>query len=259
MYTYSKKEKFPLKKAMFMVLGIFFLVLSYGIGSAFLEQDGIAKVLGAKANHIMVEGALYVDQQDLREKIGLNYGDPLIGFDASAVRSRVEELPWVSKAEVQRQLPSTVKIKLYEKKPLALWQAENGRYVLDREGEPINKATEMFNYLPLLTGENSSKSAQALFAMIAESPHLNHKITSAEFIGKRRWNLMFENNVLVQLPENVPVSAMKKLKKLNDSKQVMQVGGLVIDLRVEDRIILRLPENVDLSEGWPPQGKKNSV
>ena len=259
MYSIQKKKKFPVKSVVIGALVVFGALVTYGIGKAFLEQDGIAKVLGAKAKHIMVEGALYVDQQALREKIGLNFNDPLIGFKAADVKARVEELPWVSKAEVQRQLPSTVKVKLYEKKPLALWQSDDDRYVIDREGNPINRATDIFNYLPLLTGTSSSENAPKLFAMIAESPHLDNKITSAEFIGERRWNLMFENNVLVQLPEGASVSAMKKLKKLDDSKDVMKVGGIVIDLRIEDRIILRLPENVDLSAGWPPQSQKNSV
>lgn len=254
MMKQSHKKSFPVKKLLLGVLVIFFCVLSYGLGKAFLEQDGIAKVLGAKTKHIMVEGALYVDQQALREKIGLNFGDPLIGFDASKVKTNIETLPWISKAEVQRQLPSTVKVKLYEKKPLALWQGDDANYVLDREGEPIQKAAEKFDYLPLLTGAGAATAAPELFAMIAESPHLDTKITSAEFIGKRRWNLMFENNVLVQLPEEVPVNAMKKLRNLEDSKQVMAVDGLVIDLRIEDRIILKLPDGVDLSEGWPPQG-----
>jgi cell division protein FtsQ len=51
-------------------------------------------------------------------------------------REAFESVPWVRRAVVQRVWPSTLRVRLIEHKPAAIWQdAEGNEQLVDREGE----------------------------------------------------------------------------------------------------------------------------
>ena len=63
--------------------------------------------------------------------LGIREGGPMLAFDPAAPR-RLEQLPWVRTATVERQLPGRVRIALNERVPLALWQLDGALSVIDR-------------------------------------------------------------------------------------------------------------------------------
>jgi len=209
-------------------------------------EEFIAKQIGAKVEQVLVTGVTYTNPAELREALGIKKGDTLVGFKAAEARARIEAIDWVRVAAVERKLPSTIKIQIYEYIPLALVEMNDGEWVIDREGRLIARKDNRLNNLPILRGEGASEQAAPLFSMLGEQPILMNSLKSADYIGTRRWDVTFANNVRVMLPEENPVQALKILIELNNRRNVLSIEGATVDLRLSDRIILRLPENSPL-------------
>ncbi len=68
------------------------------------------------------------------EATGVSPGHPMTEVDGEAVAARVEALPWVERASVQRLWPATVRIRLVERTPVAQAVARDGVVLVDRTG-----------------------------------------------------------------------------------------------------------------------------
>lgn len=206
-------------------------------------EEFIAKQIGATVEQVLVTGVTYTNPSELREALAIKKGDTLVGFKAAEARARIEAIDWVRVASVERKLPSTIKIQIYEYIPLALVEMNDGEWVIDREGRLIARKDNRLGSLPILRGEGASEQAAPLFSMLGEQPILMNSLKSADYIGGRRWDVTFASNVRVMLPEENPVQALKILMELNNRRNVLSIEGCTVDLRLPDRIVLRLPEN----------------
>ena len=59
-------------------------------------------------------------------------------------------------------------------------------------------------------------------------------------ISKRRWALIISNNITIDLPEKNPAEAFKKLDFLDKKFGFLSDKLKIIDLRVKDRMIIKL-------------------
>ena len=231
-----------------VVTGIGLFLNRHWTGAMHNMEEFVAKAVGAKVEHVMVEGLVNTDPVELKEAIQLGRGDSLVGFNSSETRARIEKVTWVKLASVERKLPDTIRVHVYEHMPLARLQDSEGMWVIDKHGRMIDESDERFEYLPLISGEGAAAKASELFVLLSETPKISEKVVQATYIGERRWNLGFESGVTVQLPEENPSMALSVLTRLDEKRHVLSMQGGVIDLRLEDRIVIRLKEGQTLDE-----------
>lgn len=211
---------------------------------AWTEQF-VAQTTGATVERIVVEGVVYTGKDALQGALALTRGDPLVTFNPLAARERLEALPWVRLASVERQLPNAVKVVVYEHTPLARVDDKGEIWVINKDGERIEQDSNgTFAHLPLLRGVGADLAAAKLFGVMAAWPNLTAQLANAEYVGERRWNLTFASGVTVMLPEDQPQVALEKLHELENARHVLTLNAGTVDLRLPDRIVLKLPEEV---------------
>ena len=93
---------------------------------------------------IVVLGAGRTDPADVRAATGLQPGSPLVRVDEGAVAARVAALPWVRRARLQRRWPSTVVVRIDERRPAAVapCQASGEACLIDAEGRLLAAASD---------------------------------------------------------------------------------------------------------------------
>jgi cell division protein FtsQ len=79
-----------------------------------------------------------------------------------------------------------------------------------------------------------------LMEILEQAPELAGRFSSAIRVGERRWNIRLEGDIEVKLPESAPADAWKKLAKLQAKEQLLDRDVKVIDLRIEDRLFIKL-------------------
>jgi cell division protein FtsQ len=89
-------------------------------------------------DRIEVDGAIRASADAVRDASGVQTGDPLVGVDGGAVSRRVEELPWVAEARVERQLSGSLTITVSERRPAAVVAREMRLVLVDAGGRVLD-------------------------------------------------------------------------------------------------------------------------
>lgn len=216
--------------------------------AAAIEESLINASAGAgfAVSDIMVEGRTETDRNALLRTLGVQRGDPILAINLAEAKERLENLPWVSAAAVERRLPDILYVRLSERQPMAIWQHDRKFTVIDREGRPLADATELarrgnerIETLPQVVGANAPLQVPKLLAALDNVPSLRDKVSAATWLGDRRWDLKLKNGVVVKLPEAGMVTALRQLAELDVAGKVLDRDIVAIDLRQSDRAVLQ--------------------
>jgi cell division protein FtsQ len=206
---------------------------------------------GLQVRAVYADGRRHTDRELLEGQLGVAIGQPILGFDTGAAKARLEQLPWVERASVGRFLPGTIRVRLEERKPLALWQDGGTFSLIDGEGGVIVPSlsavdvAKRFDKLRVLVGDNAPAHAVDLFQMLASEPALSSRVQAATWVGDRRWTLRLDNKVDVLLPEKAPLAAWRLLARTERDQALLDRAVLVIDLRqAPERMRLKLERGV---------------
>jgi cell division protein FtsQ len=83
--------------------------------------------------HLEISGAQHTTTVDVEAVRQRYIGTNLFHLDIAGLRRDVSSLPWVSRVEIEKKLPDTLRVRIVERTPIALVQANDSiRYVDDR-------------------------------------------------------------------------------------------------------------------------------
>ncbi|MDZ4738107.1 MAG: FtsQ-type POTRA domain-containing protein [Rhodospirillaceae bacterium] len=210
---------------------------------ATLEADALAfsAEIGLRIDRVTVEGRHETPAEVLIAAVEHEVGEPILAVDANALRLRLEELPWIRRAMVERLLPGEIRLTIEERVPMALWQREGRYHLVDRYGDTMPVAdVSKYAGMIVLTGTDAPANAQALLALLALEPELGARVVAAQRVGARRWNLRLDNGVDIRLPEEEAASAWRALADLERDEGLLDRDLVMIDLRTPDRLVVRL-------------------
>lgn len=102
--------------------------------------------------HVMINQCGHVSEKELLDLILLPRHQNIFLADLDLVRSRLESHPWISRALVRRQLPSSLIVRLEEHEPAAIIHLD-AFYFLDAQGRVFKRvaSTDAADF-PVITG-----------------------------------------------------------------------------------------------------------
>ena len=195
---------------------------------------------GLRVTDIVIEGRANTPEPLLRAAIGVNKGDPILGFSLEETRARIETIPWVEHATVERRLPGTVVVNLQERRPFAIWQNQ-GKFVLVDRSRPgrDQPGRRAVSASAADRGPGRADAAAGLLDALSDRPALAEKVVASVRVGERRWNLRMNNGTDVMLPEGHEVAALDRLMQLQQQHAVLDRPLAAIDMRLPDRLVFR--------------------
>lgn len=196
--------------------------------------------LGFRVDKIFLRGRVNTPRASIIKVVGLKRGDPILGFEVENLQKKLINLPWVKSATVKRNWPNLVEIRISERYPIALWQRNKYQYLIDTGGKIITpNLPNGFPNLLIVAGKGAPKAAPKLIGMIKSEPPLAAKVSIANLIGQRRWNLKLKTGIEIRLPAKNPLKAWKRLSYLNSKHKVLTRDIQIIDMRLPSRLIIR--------------------
>ncbi len=192
-------------------------------------HSGEAARLGAAAGKEMTKASV---------RLGLTVNNVMV--DPHAAKARLEKLNWVRAAMVERRLPDTIYLRLSEREPMALWQAEGRLALIDREGVVITRAhLGRWRNLPMVVGSDAAAGAEAIIEIVSHRPAVAEAVSAMVRVSGRRWDLRLKGGVIAQLPEDGAARAVAQLAELIARDRILERDIVAIDLRLPDRLVVR--------------------
>ena len=244
------------RRRLVAVVGAMSLVIGLVGGGAWIWQSGLigegrdhvlamvddaVRGAGFAVDEVVAVGRVNEERNAILAALAVERGDSILAFDAEAARDRVLALSWVRSARVSRRLPDTILVHIEERKPLALWQKKGRMALIDRFGDVItDERLGRFRDLPQVVGEGAAVGAAEIIGMLALQPALDRRVAAVMRVGGRRWSVRFKNGVEARLPEKDPAASWTRLARLSVEHQVLDRDIKVIDLRLPDRLYVRL-------------------
>jgi cell division protein FtsQ len=173
--------------------------------------------------------------------LGFEPGQSIFGADIQTARMRLLALPWVADADVRRQYPDSISVAIIEKLPFALWQTADGLFVIERSGGVIEKTIPAdYPHLPLFLGAGAPAACAELVDQIALHRAVSARLKATERVSDRRWNLLLDDGVVVELPEMGWAKELGELEHLIVDKGILERDITEIDLRSPDNYFIQL-------------------
>jgi cell division protein FtsQ len=195
--------------------------------------------LGLSLEHVYLEGHDFVSKDVILSRLDIDIGGPILALSLGDIKADLEAIDWVDRAVVERHLPHTLHLHIFEKQPVAVWQTKGTLFLIDAQGEVIGETgRDRFLDLILLVGQEANLLVGEVVELLASEPALMAKVGTVVHVGKRRWNMVLRNGVEIKLPEQGAIDAWHYVAKRDAELQVLSGDVSVIDLRVMDRVFI---------------------
>ena len=233
--------------ALFAGIGAYGLVAN-GSYAAYRDANGdprdtVARALGFGLQKITISGLVRLPEIEILRLAGITPRSSLPFLGAAEMRERLQANPFIRSVEIRKLYPNQLAITLVEREPYALWQRNGELFVVGQDGTVIDRLRDpTLVRLPLVVGDLANERAARYVALLEAAGPLRAKIRAGMLVSGRRWNLKMENGLDVRLPEDGAAGAMARLVRLDREAGLLDKDVLAIDLRMPDRIVLRLTE-----------------
>lgn len=202
---------------------------------------------GFAVEEIVIEGVTYADHDSIKALLNIRRGESIFALDPSSAQGLIEQISWVATAQISRQLPNRILVRIDERLPVAFYQnADQKLFVVDPEGVKLTsenlvrfKGGEGLQKMLTFYGDGALDHLWPLLQLLAAEPEIYAQLSGAAYIGQRRWDLLSANGIRIQLPEDDPGYALRRLALADAENQILRRKLERIDLRQPDRMILQ--------------------
>ncbi len=206
-------------------------------------RDWVANVAGLRVVSVAITGNQHVTREEVLAIAGVSGATSLVFLDVEQARDRLKRNPWIGDATVLKLYPGELQISIKERAAFALWQKGGAVSVIADDGTVLEPyvAPRMLR-LPLLVGAGAEVKAKELLDLLGRHPSLRELVRASVLVGERRWNLRLQNGIEVRLPQSGAAAALERLVALAAEKKLFTRDVLIIDLRLPDRVTVRLSD-----------------
>jgi cell division protein FtsQ len=206
-------------------------------------RDGLGNQAGFRIKSIAISGNARMSRDEVLAVAGVTNMTSLLFLDVDETRERLKASPWIADASVLKLYPGELQIGVKERNAFALWQKDGQVSVIAQDGTVLDAfVAPGMTRLPLVVGAGAQTQAKAFLDLLDRHPALREQVRASIFVGERRWNLRLKNGIDVQLPETGVAAALDRLVALDGQKNLTTRDIVTIDLRVPDRVTVRLSD-----------------
>jgi cell division protein FtsQ len=207
-------------------------------------RDAAANAVGFRITSIAMTGEHQLSREEVLASAGITDRTSLLFLDAAEARAKLKANPWIADAAVLKLYPDRLNITVTERDAFALWQLDGKITVISADGAVVDSTVPpQFAKLPLVVGVGAAAKAKDLMALLDRYPLVRQQMRAAVLVAERRWNIVLKNGVDIRLPQTDAEQALDTLVELDRDKKLLSRDIAVVDLRLPDRVTVRLSDD----------------
>lgn len=190
-----------------------------------------------KIENIEIKNNFLTNKSEIEEKLSTILKENILFIKREDIEKPLKEIDFLYKIEVKKKYPSTVIIKIFETKPVAILYKNKAKYLLDSSSNLIFfEENANFNQLPRVFGEGAESHFIYFLTRLENNNFPTKSIIKFYFFQIGRWDLQLANDKMIKLPHDNIEDAIKKSIELLNRKDFQNYN--IIDLRVDGKIIV---------------------
>ena len=164
-------------------------------------------------------------------------GKNIFFVNKNLLLERFDKLNFIETINIKKKYPSILNVQTEETSLIAITYLNQKKYFVGQNGNFI-RAKNISNEkkLPTIFGKFNPDDYILLQNELLSQKNDFNKINKYYFHKNKRWDLHFNNNIIVKLPSKNISKALKLLKEFKLKNEI--ISGTIIDLRIQDRLIL---------------------
>ena len=221
-----------LSKVILLLLAFIFLTTYYPNQFFVLPKNFFLKV-----KNIEIVNNDLIRTNIIEKKISKIYDTNIIFLKRNDIEKSLNSIEFLEKIEVRKKYPSTLIIKVYETKPIAILLDKDKKYFIDSSFRliPFNKNLTL-NALPGIFGKEAKGNFAEFFKKLENYNFETKRIKNYYYFQIGRWDIQLHNSQIIKFPPNKINEAIQQIKKLLNRADFQKYN--VIDLRMEDKIVV---------------------
>jgi cell division protein FtsQ len=181
---------------------------------------------------------------EIRATLPIDFPVSSFDLDLDALRQSVEEIDAVRTASVRIRQGGVLEIEIEERMPAVVWRTENGLVLLDETGHRVADLASRLDRadLPLIAGEGADAHVPQALRLLTAAEPIRDRFRGLLRVGERRWDVVLDKDLRIQLPETGAVTALQKVIALDTAQDLLARDIAVVDFRNPKRPVVRLTQ-----------------
>tara|TARA_B110000211_G_scaffold69927_2_gene80849 strand:+ start:6866 stop:7525 length:660 start_codon:yes stop_codon:yes gene_type:complete len=185
---------------------------------------------------IIIENNSIFKNEEIKKDLFFLYKTNIFSVKSKNISKQLNNDSFIESFEIKKIYPNKLRIKVFEKKPIAILQNKKKKFFYTNKGEIISFINlERFKDLPLVFG--SKENFKILLNELKKINFPINQIKAFYFFDSNRWDLITNKNQTIKLPihnyNKILKDFMNIYKKDNFNKFT------IFDYRIKNQLILK--------------------
>ena len=218
-----------MKKSFFGLIILFIFLTTYTPKSNFIFNSN----LYIKKIDIENNSALKTDA--IKSKLNFLYRENLFFLNIKDIEENLKNETLIESFSIKKIYPNTLKLTIFEKKPIAVLQNKKKKFFVSDKGDLIDFTNlEMYNDLPIVFG--NGKNFFSLYQDLKNIKFPIEMIKTFYFFESGRWDLVMYDDKIIKLPIKNYIFSLKNFMLSKDNNNFENYK--IFDYRIKDQLIL---------------------
>ena len=185
--------------------------------------------------NVEVENNKVLDSKKIINELENLKGKSLLFVDREIIKSAINKFDFISSFQVKKIYPKTIRIKIFEKKPVAIYFEEKNKFYISEKGDLIKYIEiDYYNNLPLLFGKKTNFNI--FFEGLKNVNFPISDIKSFHYFEIGRWDIILNDEKIIKLPKENYADILENFLLIKNDKSFDKYK--IFDYRIKDQLIL---------------------
>ena len=200
-----------MKKSLFGLIVLFLLLSTYKPNFNLISNSEL------NIKKIIIQNNVIVDDRLIKKNLNFLYKKNLFFLNTIDIENELKKEPFVESFSIKKIYPSTLKITIIEKKPVAILQNKKKKFYISNKGKLINfRNISRYSDLPTVFG--SGENFYSLYKELQKIRFPMETLKAFYFFESGRWDLKTVDNKIIKLPVKNYLSSLKNFMNSKEDK-----------------------------------------
>ena len=183
-----------------------------------------------KVKQINIENNFLIKTIEIKNLLMPIYGKNIILLGNNEITTLLSQNSLIDSFKVKKY-PDTIKIKIFEKKPIAILLKKKTKFFISEKGDLIKfQNFKEYQNLPYVIGDQNE--FKIIYDDLKKIKFPLENVKKYILYNSNRWDIEFADNKIIKLPIKNYIISLKNFLKLKDKNNFKNIKFLTIELKI---------------------------